>query len=135
MGTAQVVVLALLFGLVVGAVFTVLLRSAADRGAMALELLQQHLPDGAEAVLQALDRPALIVDGSNTVLIGTPGADALGLISGRLVAHPELVALIDGARAAHAPRSGDFVLRRGTVGPPTLHLAARAAPVGVSSML
>jgi two-component system sensor histidine kinase SenX3 len=135
MGTAQLVVLTLLFGLIVGAAFTVLLRSAADRGATALEVLQQQLPDGVETVLQALDRPALMVDGSNTVLIRTGAADALGLIAGRLVVHPELNALIDEARAAHAPAAGEFQLRRGPVGPPTLHLAARAAPVGLSSVL
>jgi hypothetical protein len=40
MSTAQLVVLTLLFGLIVGVAFTVLLRSAADRGASALEVLQ-----------------------------------------------------------------------------------------------
>jgi two-component system sensor histidine kinase SenX3 len=135
MGTAQVVVLTLLFGIAVGVVFTLVLRAAAERGEAALELLQQHLPDGVEAVLHALDRPALMLDGSNTVLVGTPTAEALGLVSARLLAHAELNALVDAARVSHAPRDGTFVLRRGTVGPATLHVAARAAPVGVSSVL
>ncbi|HEY0373944.1 MAG TPA: two-component sensor histidine kinase, partial [Amnibacterium sp.] len=69
MSTAQAVVLALIFGLVVGAVFAVLLRSAMDRGAAALELVDRRLPDGIAAALGALDGPALIVDGSNTVLL------------------------------------------------------------------
>jgi two-component system sensor histidine kinase SenX3 len=135
MSTAQAVVLALLFGLAVGAVFAVLLRSAVDRGAAALEIVESRLPDGVAAVLGALDGPAVIVDGSNTVLLATAAAESLGLVGGRMLNHRELIALVDDARANHASRSADLLLRRGTVGPPTLHVAARAAPIGLSSVL
>src|SRR4051794_24857929 len=135
MGTAQLVVLTLVFGLAVGAVFAVLLRAAADRGSAAIELIEQRLPDGAAAVLAALDGPAIMVDGSNSVLIATPAASSLGLLADRRLQHDELNALVDTARSAHAARLQDLVLRRGTVGPPTLHVTARAAPVGVSMVL
>jgi two-component system sensor histidine kinase SenX3 len=135
MSTAESVVLALLFGLVVGAVFTLLLRGAADRGAASRELLEQRLPDGTQAVLAVLDRPAVMLDGSNTVLVRTPAADALGLVAGRLLTASELDALADRARASGVPRSGEYVLHRGPVGPATLHVAAQAAPFGVSAVL
>ncbi|MCU1472150.1 cell wall metabolism sensor histidine kinase WalK [Amnibacterium sp.] len=135
MSTAQAVVLALVFGLAVGAVFAVLLRSAMDRGAAALELVDRRLPDGIAAALGALDGPALMVDGSNTVLLATAAAESLGLVDGRLLNHRELVVLVDESRARHTPRTKDLLLRRGTVGPPTLHIAARAAPIGLSAVL
>jgi two-component system sensor histidine kinase SenX3 len=135
MSTAQSVVLALVFGLAVGVVFTVLLRSARDRGAAAIELVDRRLPDGIEAVLAALEGPAVMLDGSNTVLLATPAAETLGLVDGRLLQHPELIALVDAARAAHASRPADLLLRRGSVGRPTVHVAARATPVGLSSVL
>src|SRR4051794_30091225 len=50
MGTAQLVVLTLVFGLAVGAVFALLLRAARDRGAAAVDLVDQRLPDGIAAV-------------------------------------------------------------------------------------
>jgi len=135
MGTAQLVVLTLVFGLVVGAVFALLLRAARDRGAAAVDLVDQRLPDGIAAVLGALEGPAIVLDGSNSVLLSTPAAASLGLVSGRLLHHEELATLVDEARGAHAARTRDLLLRRGTVGPPTLHVAARAAPVGVSHVL
>lgn len=135
MSTAESVVLALLFGLVVGAVFTLVLRSAADRGAASRELLEQRLPDGTQAVLAVLDRPAVMLDGSNTVLIRTAAADSLGLVAGRLLAAPELDTLADRARASGVSQSGEYVLHRGPVGPATLHVAAQATPFGVSAVL
>ena len=135
MGTAQLVVLTLVFGLLVGAVFALLLRAAKDRGSAAIDLVDQRLPDGIAAVLGALEGPAIVLDGSNSVLLSTPAATALGLVGGRVLHHDELGALVDEARAAHAARTRDLLLRRGTVGPPTLHVAARAAPVGLSHVL
>ena len=135
MSTAGSVALFLLFGLAVGVVFTVIVRGAADRGAAALDLLQQNAPDGVAVVLAALDRPALLLDGSNAVLIGTPAADALGLVEGRLLISPELNALVDEVRAGHEAGSGEYQLRRGAVGPAVLPVFARAAPVGISWVL
>lgn len=135
MSTAQAVVLALVLGLAVGVVFTTLVRSARDRGAAAMELADRRLPDGIETVLAALQGPAVIVDGSNTVLLATPAAESLGLVGGQLLQHHELIALVDEVRAAHASRGADLLLPRGTVGPPTVDVSARAAPVGLSSVL
>jgi two-component system sensor histidine kinase SenX3 len=133
--SGQLVVLALAFGVAVGAVFTWLLLAAAQRGRRAAELDSRQLPDGVAPVLQSLDLPAVMLDGSNTVLLATPAAGALGLIAGRRLAHPELDRLSDEARAAHAARHGEYVLRRGSIGPPAMHLTARAAPMGLRHVL
>jgi two-component system, OmpR family, sensor histidine kinase SenX3 len=133
--SGQLVVLALAFGIAVGAVFTWLLIAAAQRGRRVAELDAQQLPDGVAPVLEALDLPAVMLDGSNTVLLATPAAGSLGLIAGRRLAHAELDGLSDAARAAHAARNGDYVLRRGTIGPPAMHLLARAAPMGLRHVL
>jgi two-component system sensor histidine kinase SenX3 len=133
--SGQLVVLALAFGVAVGAVFTWLLFAAAQRGRRVAELDSRQLPDGVAPVLQALDLPAVMLDGSNTVLLATRAAGALGLVAGRRLAHPELDELSDDARAAHEARTGDYLLRRSAMGPPAMHLVARAAPMGVRHVL
>ena len=135
MSTPAVVVLALLFGLAVGVLAAVLLRAAADRGAAALDLTATALPDGAAAVVEALVEPAMVVNGSNTVLRATEAAAALGLINGRTLAHPELERLVDEARARHGHAEAELHLRRGAVGPRTLPVTAHAAPIDVGRVL
>jgi two-component system sensor histidine kinase SenX3 len=135
MSTAEVVVLALLFGLGVGVLFTVLVRAAVDQAAAALDLQATALPDGAAAVVDALVEPAMVLDGSNTVLQATEGAAALGLLSGRSLAHPELERLVDDSRAAQERRDVELTLRRGTVGPKALQVTARATPIDIGRVL
>lgn len=135
MSTANIVVLALVFGLAVGVLFTALLRAALDRGAAALDLQASALPDGAAAVLGALVEPALVVDGSNTVLQATDDAVALGLTDGRAIVHDDLQRLVDDARAAHGARTADLLLPRSPSGPLTLHVAAHAAPIDAIRVL
>lgn len=135
MSTADLVVLSMLFGLLVGTGFTLLLRAAVDRGAAVLDLQAAALPDGAVAVVDALVEPAVVVDGSNTVLQVTPGALQLGLTDGLRIAHPELERLVDAARAAQAGRDDDLHLARTAAGPRTLVVAAHAAPIDVSRVL
>ena len=135
MVSREIVLIALVFGVAVGSVFTWLLLAAAQRGGRAMEISERRLPDGVAAVLRALDLPAVMLDGSNSVLLATPAAGSLGLLAGRQLAHPELDALSDAARGAHAAQTGEFVLRRSAMGTPTMHLTARAAPMGVADVL
>lgn len=135
MTTPGLVVLAMLFGLAVGTGFTLMLRAATDRGAAVLDLQASALPDGAAAVVDALVEPAVVVDGSNTVLQVTPGALQLGLTDGLRVSHPELERLIDEARTAQESRSDDLHLPRTAAGPRTLVVSAQAAPIDVSRVL
>ncbi|MDH2444128.1 ATP-binding protein [Amnibacterium sp. CER49] len=135
MRTADLVLVALLLGAAMGVVFTVLVQAARARAAAATAVLEQHLPDGVAAVLQTLDEPAVVLDGSTSVLLATDAAQSLGLVAGRLLAHPEVAAVVDDARGAHEPRRAELVLRRGAVGTASLHVTVRAAPLGVSLVL
>lgn len=131
----QLLALTLVFGVAVGVLFTVLLTDAARRGRTASELAARALPDGADAVLQTLDLPAVMLDGSDTALVVTPAAAALGLVDGRLLAHPELAALAARSRRSHTAEHEELVLPRGQAGTATMHLSARAAPMGASHVL
>jgi two-component system, OmpR family, sensor histidine kinase SenX3 len=135
MSAASIVVLGITFGLVVGVLFTVLIRAAVNRGTAVLDLQATALPDGAIAVLAALTQPALVVDGSNSVLQSTPGAIALGLTDGRALLHPELERLIDEVRRDSVARGTDLVLARSAAGARNLVVTAHAAPIDVSRVL
>lgn len=135
MSTSGIVVLAVVFGLGVGVLFTVLIRAAMDQGAAALDLQAVALPDGAAAVVAALTEPALVVDGSNTVVQATDSAFALGLTDGRSIAHPELEALIDAARRHRSPQAVELTLPRSAAGPRNLVVTAHAAPVDVARVV
>jgi two-component system, OmpR family, sensor histidine kinase SenX3 len=135
MSAASIVVLGIVFGLAVGVLFAVLIRAAFDRGAAVLDVQSTALPDGATAVISALRQPALVVDGSNEVLLATPEAVALGLTDGRSLRHPELQRLLDDARRECRPQSADLSLPRSTAGARTLVLTARAAPVDAARVL
>src|SRR4051794_10728646 len=134
MSAASIVVLGIVFGLLVGVLFTLLTRAALDRGAEVLDIQATALPDGALAVLGALTQPALVVDGSNSVLQATPEAVALGLTDGRSLPHPELERLVDEARQESAARGTELVLVR-AAGARNLVVTARAAPIDVARVL
>ena len=135
MSPASIVVLGIAFGLVVGALFALLIRAAMDRGAAVLDLQADALPDGALAVLSALTQPALVVDGSNAVLQATPDALVVGLTDGRVLLHQEVQRLIDQARSAGASKQADLLLPRTAGGPRTLVVTAHAAPIDVARVL
>jgi two-component system sensor histidine kinase SenX3 len=135
MSAASIVVLGIAFGLVVGVVFTVLIRAAMDRGAAVLDLQSDALPDGATAVLGAITQPALVVDGSNAVMQATPDAVGIGITDGRSLLHPELRRLVDEARRDGVPQRSDLVLPRSAAGGRTLVVTAHAAPIDVTRVL
>jgi two-component system sensor histidine kinase SenX3 len=135
MSAASIVVLGIVFGLAVGVLFTLLTRAAMDRGSAVLDLQSNALPDGATAVIEALTQPALVVDGSNEVLLATPEAVSMGLTDGRALLHPELQRILDEARGDSAPRSVDLVLPRSAAGARNLVVTAHAAPIDVARVL
>ena len=131
----ELVAFALLFGLAVGAGFAVLFTVAAAKGDRALDIATNPLPDGVGAVVLVLGVPAVVLDGSDSVIIATEAATAIGLISGTMLTHAELERLVDDARSTGAPLEGEFQLRRGTIGDAVLHVAARVAPLGAGAVL
>ena len=136
MSAASIVVLGIAFGLVVGALFALLIRAAMDRGAAVLDLQADALPDGALAVLSALTQPALVVDGSNAVLQATPDAFAVGLTDGRVLAPPGGAARHrPGARPPARRSRPTSCCRARAAGPRTLVVTAHAAPIDVARVL
>lgn len=135
MTPGQLVLVALLFGLITGALLTWLLLVSAARGRAAVELATDPLPDGVTATIAALDLPAMVLNGSDDVLDATPAARSLGLVTGRMLAHRELEVLVEQARRDHAPVDGEYHLHRSAVGGATLDLFARAAPIGAVTVL
>lgn len=135
MTPGQLVLVALLFGLITGGLFTWLLLASAARGRAAVELATDPLPDGVTATIDALDLPAVVLNGSDVVLDATPAARSLGLVTGRMLAHRELEVLVEQARRDHAAIDGEYRLQRSAVGGATLDLFARAAPIGAVTVL
>ena len=135
MSAPGIVVLGIVFGLLVGVLFTLLIRAAMDTAASVLDLQATALPDGATAVLDALTQPVMVVDGSNWVLRATSGALGIGITDGRSVLHLELQRLIDDARRSQEHRQSDLVLPRSAAGARNLVVTAHAAPIDVARVL
>ena len=135
MSAPGIVVLGIVFGLLVGVLFTLLIRAAMDTAASVLDLQATALPDGATAVLDALTQPVMVVDGSNWVLRATSGALGIGITDGQSVLHLELQRLIDDARRSQEHRQSDLVLPRSAAGARNLVVTAHAAPIDVARVL
>ncbi len=89
----------------------------------------QSIPDGAAEVLDVLATAGMVLDGSNTVLRATSGAQAYGLVQNRLLIHSELVDLVDRARESGNPEHIDTELTTGLRGE-VVFVHARAARLG-----
>ena len=89
----------------------------------------QSIPDGAAEVLDVLATAGMVLDGSNTVLRATTGAQAYGLVQNRLLIHSALVELVDLARETGMPEHIDTELTTGLRGE-VVYVHARAARLG-----
>ncbi len=89
----------------------------------------QSIPDGAAEVLDVLATAGMVLDGSNTVLRATSGAQAYGLVQNRLLIHSALVDLVDRARESGNPEHIDTELTTGLRGE-VVFVHARAARLG-----
>jgi len=89
----------------------------------------QSIPDGAAEVLDVLATAGMVLDGSNTVLRATTGAQAYGLVQSRLLIHSALVNLVDLARETGGPEHIDTELSTGLRGE-SVFVHARAARLG-----
>jgi two-component system sensor histidine kinase SenX3 len=89
----------------------------------------QSIPDGAAEVLDVLATAGMVLDGSNTVLRATTGAQAYGLVQNRLLIHSALVDLVDRARESGEPEHIDTELSTGLRGE-VVFVHARAARLG-----
>ena len=96
---------------------------------MSIATQVQSIPDGAAEVLDVLATAGMVLDGSNTVLRATTGAQAYGLVQNRLLIHSALVELVDLARETGKPEHVDTELVTGLRGE-VVFVHARAARLG-----
>lgn len=98
MDSGLIVVLSLVLGIAIGVVLTTVLTVAARQGRIAAEVAAVNLPDGIEAIIDAVGAPAFVTDPSHNVLTASTRAIALGLVSQDTLLHPDLVAIVDRVR-------------------------------------
>ncbi|WP_342097144.1 sensor histidine kinase [Rathayibacter oskolensis] len=92
------VVLALVLGLAIGVVMTTVVTLAARQGRIAAEVVTVGLPEGIDAIIDAVGAPAFVTDPSHNVLKASTRAISLGLVSQDTLLHPDLVAIVDRVR-------------------------------------
>jgi len=135
MDPSLLVAMSLAFGIAVGAGLVALMHFAARRGYRAEQVVSGAVPDGVGQVLDALESAGVVLDPSNNVVKTSPGAHALGLVSGQSLVHSELVALVDEARQSGEPETQDVELARGPFGDVNIYLHIRAARLGTRYVL
>jgi len=131
MEPAWLVPASLLFGVVVGAAVVIVVVSAQHRAARVAALVETALPDGIDAVLDAISSAGLVVDPSGNVLKASPFARQLGLVSAQEhLVHPEMEALVDEARRHDDPQEAELTLARLPGSEATVVLGVRATVLG-----
>ncbi|HWU46060.1 MAG TPA: ATP-binding protein [Humibacter sp.] len=135
MDPTWLVLLALAFGLVVGAGVVALLLAAARHGEHARQVIDSAVPDGVDQVLDALESAGVVLDPSNNVVKASPGAYALGLVWNQGLVGAELIELVDRVRRDGEPVAKSVELGRGRLGDASIHLQVRVARLGARYIL
>ena len=131
MDSPWLVPLSLAFGAVVGVAVVLLVLSAERRARRAAALTDVALPDGVDAVLDALESAGLVVDPSGNVVKASPGAVSLGLVSAqKQIVHPQIEELVAAVRREGRPEARELSVARARVGEAVLALHVRAALLG-----
>lgn len=89
-----------------------------------------ELPPGVAEVVATLRSAAVVLDVADDVVRATPASYALGLVRGREVPHPALLAMVHAARDEGAIKEEELELPRGPVGRGTVSVLVRVAPLG-----
>lgn len=123
-------------GVVLGltAAFAFRWSERAQRGAP-VEATEPELGDGATAVLAALRSATVVLDQAQRVVRASTGARSLGLVRDDRVVPGELRALLGEVARDGEIRDTEVELPRGPLGPATVYLHVRAAPLGARHVL
>jgi two-component system sensor histidine kinase SenX3 len=135
MDSGWLVPAALVFGLLVGAAVVIIVVLAYRRGHRAQAVVNAGVPDGVDAVIDALESAAVVIDPSNNVMKASPGAYAFGLVWQGALVHPELITLVDRVRRSGDPVSEELHLSRGPFGDAAIYLQVRVARLGARYVL
>jgi len=93
------------------------------------------LPPGVVEVLGVLRSPTIVLNLAGDVLRASPSAIAFGLVRGRELVHAELRAMVVETRSLGLIRERELELPRGPLGPASLVLRIRVAPLGQRHLL
>jgi two-component system, OmpR family, sensor histidine kinase SenX3 len=135
MDPGMLVAAALVFGVAVGAGVAWLIVYAARHGDRAARVVNSVVPDGVDQVLDALESAGIVLDPSNNVIKASPGALALGLVAGDMLAHRDLVDLVDRVRRDGETITTELTLPRGPFGDANVVLFIRVARLGTRYVL
>jgi two-component system, OmpR family, sensor histidine kinase SenX3 len=127
--TAGVAIIALVAGLVLGALISwARLRTPADAESPDFENEPVVVPDGVSEVLAVLRSSAVVIGPHDEVLQASPPARTLGLVRGSRLVIPELLDLVRTVRRDREIRTLDLEVERGARAAST-HFSARVAPL------
>ncbi len=129
MDSTQLVLLALLAGMIVGVAVALLIALALRARDRSLAEGSSHIPDGVHAVLRGMEDTAVVVDASSTIVAASPAADMFGMHEGEVLPSPELRALARGARMTGLAHTETLRLGRSATFAPTRLVSARASAV------
>ncbi|MBC7590396.1 MAG: two-component sensor histidine kinase [Salinibacterium sp.] len=135
MDSQMLVLVALAFGVLLGAGVFGIILAAARRGQTAMEVTSTAVPDGVDQVIEALESAAAVIDPSNNVVKASPGAFTFGLVANGLLVHPELSDIVDRVRRDGVPVTQELHLSRGPFGDANLFLFVRVARLGARYIL
>ncbi|MBC7725468.1 MAG: two-component sensor histidine kinase [Burkholderiaceae bacterium] len=130
MDSSWLVPVSLVFGFLVGVGLVSLMHLAAARGERAHRVINASVPDGVDAVIDALDTGGIVVDPSNVVIKASPGALAYGLVAHGALVHPELVAIVNRVRKSGESVNEEVEVARGPFGDVSMAMSVRVARLG-----
>nr|WP_241429401.1 ATP-binding protein [Agrococcus sp. ARC_14] len=123
-------------GFAFGAGSVHLLGLAAQRGRQVMAIASEPIPDGITAMIDVLESAGVVLDGSNQVIVSSPGADSLDLVEGRELRSREISDAVRRVWRTGEAEVVDFTYRRGRIGAGTeMQLRVRVAPLGNRFML
>lgn len=125
----QLALLSLCAGLLIGAAVVGLIVAALRARDRSLAQTSVDVPEGVDAMLEALDDPAFLCDMSSTVLALSPAAEVFGVHTGEVVASEELRRVARVARDTGAAVGENLRLRRGAAPAEARLVAVRATPI------
>lgn len=135
MDTAWLMPAALAFGVLLGVGITSAVVVAHSRGQRAVAVITPGVPDGVDAVIDALESVGVVLDASNNVITASPAATSFGLVWHQTLVHPELIEMVDEVRREGVPMSREMHLTRGPFGAVDVHLLVRVARLGTRYVL
>lgn len=129
MEQTQLALLALLAGVLIGAAVVALVVGALRLRNRSLAETSVDVPEGVDAMLEAMDDPAFVCDMSSTVLALSPAAEVFGVHAGEVIASDELKRVARVARDTGAGIAENLRLRRGAAPAEARLVSVRATPI------